>query len=206
MKIIILFGAIFCMLVLFIVGCSGDGDDVVNDVPGTDIYPLAVGNSWTYMQYYYNADGGITDSTEGTITVVGTDEINNESVFLVEDLHGDTLSMGGGDAGLWVYPESGYSQLYIPYPASVDDSVIFTFDNGTTWSSCVLVSINETVYLNMGTYVCWKYKETPYSDPAHVYYHYFYQDIGLVQQDDWRMDVNPAYMERRMKLTGYTLD
>ena len=206
MKTLLTFAFIFCIAVMLIAGCSNNGDGVVNDVPNTDIFPLGDNNSWTYMQYFYNSDGILTDSTEGMITVVGTETIDSDKVFLVEGIDGDTLIMGGGQTGLWVYPVGGFSQLYIPYPVNVGDSVIFTFDNGITWASCVCESIDDTVYLSMGTYVCWKYKETPYYDPAHIYYYYFYPTIGLMQRDDWRMDVSPEYIERRLKLIDYTVD
>jgi len=128
------------------------------------IYPLRVGNRWTYQTWYQFPNTVIQGDTV-VETVVGEELLNDEKWFLVvgSEINGDRLMTARQD-GIYNYvPAFNQAVLRYKYPVVVNQRYNSVYE---LWTGCgdslvafqmSVDSINESVSTPGGTYECNKY-------------------------------------------------
>jgi hypothetical protein len=146
------------LLVVGLVCCSGcftSPDDDDDDDGGDVVWPLDIGNSWTYN--YYSMD----QRTEFTIEVTGAQDVGGTAVSKVEYtdyvIDGYYILVRNGTGGLYYYGDPIFGEfaspdLWVKYPCSV----------GNTWQTShqgavvnwEVLATSESVTVPDGTYSC----------------------------------------------------
>lgn len=90
-----------------------------------EIYPLKIGNSWTYQEYIYHGDSIHFKSKEVIVKIVKDSLINN-NIYFLKDYDGDqsnTLSINKED-GFYLnepYQSIADLQLFYKYPCKIGE-------------------------------------------------------------------------------------
>ncbi len=133
--------------------CCGDDDDPTGPNQGGEIYPMAIGNTWTYEVVDFDTSG--IEESRDTIwtTVVRDTVIEGETWYVTESLDdedGIHLSYCTSRSdGFWAdWPEE---QLYYKYPANVGDRYMVDED------TVVVESLSESVTVPAGQFNCVRY-------------------------------------------------
>ena len=169
------------LLAVFFPGCS-DEDAVTNPTPVKDIWPMKVGNQWTFEDQVLDSAGNVLQ-LDTTIWLIAKDTvIQGETwhIITINDVRDPEIQPGAKRSdGVWAWDgSSGY--LVWKYPATVGDSWMIWTDTAT------VESINETAAVPAGTFVCVKYKWVGDRDQNRVYQcHYLSPGIGRVKTEEF---------------------
>ena len=169
--------------VLFLSGCS-DKSTNGNGTPAP-LMPLAVGNSWTFMEY--DIDFETRDTTEvgqDVMTISGSWMRGDDELFRLAGLGDvDSALVQVADDGLVIelyYSDGGSFQqdLFFKYPAT--DGGTYTFDMMGFVSATVIVTV-EDVETPAGTFESYCYTISVYDDTIEFC---FAPGVGPVRQAD----------------------
>jgi len=159
-KIHISFFALALLSVLWIGACSKNDSNPVTPNSSGGVFPLAVGNKWLLQKYTYdNASGGMKASSVDTMKIVQDTLIRNEKWFTT----GNGSYMTNRTGGTWLYDANTSMQLYLKYPAQVDDSYrVIQGDSVNSYDTMLvkMLSINQSVTVPAGTFSCMTYQIT----------------------------------------------
>lgn len=168
------------------------------------IWPLAVGNQWTWHETNYDTSGAVTDTAVWLIEIVKDSLVNGEHWFIMTG-NGERFSeyvLARAD-GLYLADSLGNIDLKFKYPAQVNDSF------ATHWGDRIAVveAIDDLVTVPAGTFVRYRYKTT---DTVNFMadFEYLSPGIGFVRGDGYTWKAGPGtdpYLAFRIQLMSYQL-
>lgn len=145
----------------------GKSDNEIIDTTGiiSPIFPLKVGNKWTYSQKTLLKDGTVTDTGTFSWTIIGEALIEGEKWFWL------SYSVGGGyfitsrQDGMYRYlPNLKIGGLMYKYPGIVGEQFLSAYEVSNRFDSFRLFtiqmsvdSLNEVVKVPSGNFNCIKY-------------------------------------------------
>jgi hypothetical protein len=81
-----LVAAVVISVTLFSCSKSSSGSGGSGPTPGTSFFPLAVNNQWDYrLKLYDTTSGDLTDSTNFTLTIIGTQSANGNTYYVFQN-------------------------------------------------------------------------------------------------------------------------
>jgi len=188
------------LLVSLFSGCSKDDPTNPPDPDSANvIWPLAIGNSWTFqLTFFYEGD---TISLEYTTAITESVSEDGRNIYIGDD-HGDfkegLFNDSVGFHNVLVYPDSiSYSGLRYKYPGQIGDS--WTFEYLDMESSATIEDVSVSVTVPAGTFNCYEYALIS-SEETRI--DYCCPGIGLIKSEFFLDSILLAKME----LVGYTVD
>jgi hypothetical protein len=142
----------------------GKSENEITDPAGliSPIYPLKVGNKWTFRESYGFDGAGIGADTV-TQSIVGEEMMNGEKWFLLKSTAVDQLVTARQDGIYVYYPDINTAVLRYKYPATIGEQYASWYEE---WTGAALTlvtfqmsvdSTNEDVIVPSGQYQCYKY-------------------------------------------------
>jgi len=136
----------------------------INDPDGviSPIYPLKVGNRWTFKESYVFNDTVLVGAAV-TQSIIGEKMINGEKWFLLISSDVDQLITARADGIYVYYPDLKVAVLRYKYPTTIGEEYTSGYDE---WTGAMLTlvnfqmtvdSTNEVVSVPRGQYQCYKY-------------------------------------------------
>ncbi|HVN48680.1 MAG TPA: hypothetical protein VMU30_07650 [Bacteroidota bacterium] len=144
----------------------GKGNDEVSDLGGVSspIFPLKVGNTWTYRANYYTKSGTLLFNETNTQSIIGEKMLNGEKLFLmVSDFWSDQFLIARNNGIYVYYPDLKMAALKFKYPSTAGEQYSSGYDfwNDDTVHleqyQTTVDSVNEIVSVPQGSYQCYKY-------------------------------------------------
>jgi hypothetical protein len=140
----------------------GKSDNEITDPVGiiSPIYPLKVGNTWTYKDNFLLINGTVIGSDTITQTIVGEKLIGGEKWFLMND---NQLITARNDGIYFYYSDLNTAVFKYKYPAVMGDNYVsgypeFIADTLTLINFNMSVdSVNEVLSVPYGNFACTKY-------------------------------------------------
>ena len=144
----------------------GKSENQITDPSGitSPIYPLKVGNKWTFRETYLSSSGTVFGSDTVSQTIVGEEMINGEKWFLLTSTaYVDQLITTKQDGIYLYYPDINSVVLKYKYPAAMGVEYTSGYEE---WTGALLTlvtfqmtvdSTNEVVTVPKGTYQCYNY-------------------------------------------------
>ncbi|HVP36985.1 MAG TPA: hypothetical protein VMT04_08330 [Terriglobales bacterium] len=189
-------------LLIIVSGCKSNSK-LTNPGPVKQIWPLAVGNEWTFQETEVDSAGNVLSADTSVWAVSKDTMIGSERWYIITV--NDTIDpeminpLTNRSDGLWGGGPSG--GLIFKYPATVNDT--FMIGNQVT----IVVSIHATVMVPAGTFVCYNYEwpEPPSSDRPYQF-HYMSPGIGFVKAEEYHKTPGGyIYLNFRSELISYVL-
>ena len=144
----------------------GMSNNEITDSSGitSPIYPLKVGNKWTFKKTYYFTDGTVLGSDTVTQTIVGETIINGEKWFLVISTNYVDQLLTARQDGIYSYnSDFKVAVLKYKYPATMGEEYASEYEEWTGSADTLVPfqmtvdSTNEIVSVPFGQYQCYKY-------------------------------------------------
>lgn len=173
----------------------------VHDLKGvaSPIYPLRVGNQWTYQRIRIDSGAEIVDTVTQRITAEIM--LDSEFWFVLSTNAFPTHFLTARPDGIYEYfPRVRSAVLRFKYPASMGDgytsgSSFFTGSQDTLITFPMTVdSIDERVCVTAGNYRCNKYHSANVTGAVGNW------EFGIEAEDDFLSDVGPVLIRRRYEL------
>ena len=144
------------VLILTLVKCK---DNSTNPIDTHQIWPLKVGNFWSFRITTYDTLGGVSFSTIDTVIVYRDSTYKTGKIYYFKTLaNGNFTFQDNAISNL----SDGYNEL-----TKVNDSLVanliykFPGNPGDTFISngkpMVIESVNESIKVTAGNFVCYKY-------------------------------------------------
>jgi hypothetical protein len=213
----------FCLALVAagFIGCSSSSAPT-DAVTMQTLFPMSVGNTWTYLAIDHNASNP-SDTTVGTIKVVGLGTYGSSTTYRIVNFDGDTSQfffLNGGQE-LWAAQgqTSGGIQPYFAmrYPMPAGDSVVSsdtTYQGGYRYRELYYFRSKNAI-INTGTrnYTCYQFESISTSsqsatDPLQVTGSdelYFAPGIGLVAERSYNYDNGVKSLSLEQYLQSYTV-
>ena len=131
------------------------------------VFPLKVGNKWTFRDKHIQADGSLWDAGSVTQTIVGEKLIDGEKWFLLSPaIHADELITARQDGIYSYYSHLKTAVLKYKYPVFQGEQYVSGYDvnprTNTGYDTLVnfrmsVISTNEIISVLHGQYICQKY-------------------------------------------------
>ncbi len=208
-------------LLLFVISaCSNRGTD--SGISDDQIVPVAVGNSWSYMELPAAGFSGdtivytliITKDTMMTLNIGGI--INIGRWFRVTGLAGipPTYYADRSD-GNWMtfFINDGLNiipviSLVAKYPASIGDTYtrLYPPPINTGSQNVEVISTGASVTVPAGTFSCVGYRMTLLSDGRRQADAYYSLGVGLVKINHYDLAPGNNSVTRETRLTGYNVN
>ncbi len=195
---------VFCLLLVAALASGCDKNDKsTNPQKTVEIWPLKVGNQWTYEDQLLDTAGNIFH-WDTTVMLIAKDTVIQGETWYITTVNGirdpETLPGKNRSDGLWGWDGSS-GMLVWKYPATVADTFKFGIDTVT------IESIHDTVTVPAGTFVCLNYKWVDNEDPGRVYqYHYLSPGVGwILGEEYYRTSGGFIYPQLRNVLISYSL-
>jgi|CZKP01.1.fsa_nt_gi hypothetical protein len=144
----------------------GKSENEITDPSGINspIYPLKVGNKWTFKDELILSDGTVLDNGTVTQTIVGETMIDGEKWFLLNSTAFVDQLITTRQDGIYIYySDIKAAVLKYKYPAYQGEQYVSGYEE-FLWDSDTLVtfqmtvdSTNEVVSVPGGQYTCLKY-------------------------------------------------
>jgi hypothetical protein len=198
-------------LLLIIMGCSKNpaSSSARPGPSGHDLFPMAIGNSWTYETTAYDSAGNVNGSSTATLTMPRDTVVASETWFFYA-FHGTIFWRTRAD-GVWRMPVvQGVADspvLYYKYPTIVGDTVTIS-DDGTTRQTMATLSLDSAAVTAAGAYRCVLYCQTAVSNNVLISqeYLYFAPGVGWTASDKYVIDLHGRRKISRIALTAYTVN
>ncbi|MDP4219636.1 MAG: hypothetical protein Q8916_06505 [Bacteroidota bacterium] len=223
MKIISLILASGFSLVL-LGSCKNSGTSAPS--PGStasvqDLYPLKIGDSWTYHRQVLSPTGSVTFDTEDTLTLPNQITFQGQQAFQQNLTPIDTIGTewyyynGSSDIYSVHHPQSDFEIAhYLHYPMKVGESFILADDstfarNYDDKTVLVLRSSNESVTVPAGSFSCVyfeKYGITTTSgvvDTEMFDKLYYASGVGLVMDKGFVKSAGVTYQQSEQDLVSF---
>lgn len=179
------------IIILLLSGCKKNVTDSIDEYSGSVIWPLAVGNSWTY-----NILGDEGDKY--TISISGSMEKNGFTWYYLNENNPEAQMFRNDEDGLWSF-ENGEEVLLWKYPAQEGEIFNEKWEGNDLINYMICVRTNTT-YRQYDS--CYLYKFVYGPNNANYISFYLKPDIGLVGQAYFE-DSIVIYMD---ELTSYNLE
>ena len=182
----------YCILITILLsGCNKSQTESIDDYTGSAIWPLAVGNSWTYE--VLGSEGGTY-----TISIAGTMKRNGNIWYYLNENNPEAAMFRNDEDGMWNLVK-GEEILLWKYPAQNGEiyNEEWEGDNMTSFSICARTDITYMQYDN-----CYFYKFFYGQNNSTYNSYYFKPEIGLIGQAYFENEV-VVYMD---KLISYNLE
>lgn len=170
------------LLVLLLSSGCGDDNKVISPSEKIQIWPLKVGNQWTYEETVLDSAGNVVNADTSVWEVVQDTLILGETWYIltidgVVDSEFSPVANRGD--GLWQGGPSG--ALVFKYPAAVDDTCMLGTD------TAIVESITDTITVPGGTFVCYNYKwvGNSYNGERPYQFHYMSPGIGFIMAEEY---------------------
>ncbi len=184
-----------------------------------EIYPLNIGNSWTYQEYIYIEDSTLLKGDEIIIKVLNDTLINNNIYFLedYDNILPYTLSINKENGYYSTETDfiEGNEQLLFKYPCKVGDRWRNKIVDGNTnyKSTTVVKALNKKITVPYGTMDCILYESVskntigPRVTLYILYQHYLKPGLGIVKTiTSHKNKINGKYkIKRYMELKTATI-
>lgn len=124
----------------------GKSENEITDPSGlaSPIYPLKVGNEWTFSKKYVYSDGNVIAGDTVTETIVGETMINGEKWFLLKSTDYVDQLITAREDGIYVYyPDIKTAVLRYKYPTNAGDQYTSGYEEWTG-EALALVSFQMT--------------------------------------------------------------
>jgi hypothetical protein len=144
----------------------GESKNQITDPSGitSPIYPLKVGNKWTFRETFLSSSGTVFGSDTVSQTIVGEEMINGEKWFLLTSTaNADQLITARQDGIYLYYTDINSVVLKYKYPAAMGEEYTSGYEE---WTGAILTlvtfqmtvdSTNEVVSVPKGKYQCYNY-------------------------------------------------
>lgn len=177
---IVLFLAI--ALVFF---CVCGKDKAADPSQTTQIMPLRLGNSWSYLSEQFDINGHVISSEAITWSVQSDTIIDSETWYrtiVLQNIDPYTTFFTNRSDGLWqkVSWEGDSDSHLAKYPALAGEAF-----SQTGMDSVTVELINKGVTVPAGSFICYKYHINQ-SQVNADYYSYFSPGVGLIMTEDYR--------------------
>jgi hypothetical protein len=208
---------LFCASVfLFFFGCK----QTTTSAPqsgSSDLYPLNVGNSWTYQTRHFDPTGIKIDDTTGIIQITGTEIFQGHQAF--KTLFGDTST----SVLFWHEAPNYYSlslhspdqpiQNFLRDPMNIGEVITLSdttfLGTGRYKVTLKFIGSGEFVTSAAGQFSCLHYERTNYSGPPQylsiddVEEDYYAAGIGMIlSRDSASIGVAP-FLRSTFELVNY---
>ena len=172
---------------------------------GDNIIPLKVGNSWKMEVSFYDSLGNVFYVDTSTSQIMKDTLISGLHLF---SYGGDIFYYANREDGLWSYEFhlSGeeVSYLYYKYPCKSGDTYSVTV--GRPPAVVTVVSKNETVQVEAGTFSCILYRFDFEEIASHINI-YAAPGIGIVKSEHFsRGDISASYKDWEDHLLEYQVN
>ncbi len=144
----------------------GKSKNEITDSSGitSSIYPLKVGNKWTFRTSYILGDGTVLVGDTVTQTIVGEELMSGEKWFLLRSTDFVDQLITARQNGIYVYyGDIGAAVLKYKYPSTVGEGYASGYEEWTGAADSLVTfqmtvdSTNEVVSVPKGLYQCYKY-------------------------------------------------
>lgn len=144
----------------------GKTENEITDPYGiiSPIYPLKVGNKWTFRKTYSSAGGTVLGSDTVTQTIVGETMIEGEKWFLLRSTDNVDQLMTARQDGIYLYyPDIKTAVLRYKYPVNMGEQYTSGYEEWTgavdtlVAFSMAVASTNEAISVPSGNYQCYEY-------------------------------------------------
>jgi len=157
------------------------------------MFPLAVGNVWTYTYTSYDSIGNITSQGYSIDTVLSDTTINSEKWY--------TFGRGSfyiaKEGGVWTMPPE---ELHFKYSANPGESY------SASGQTVTVLSISKSVTVPAGTFQCIGYKFQFFPGSQSYAELYLGAGVGLVSNSFYSAKVSgEVYKLHSIELQSYTL-
>ena len=199
---------IFIISIVFLLNNCGESG-TSTDNSSKELWPLSVGNTWTYFVYSYHRYNSDTVKPFDTITyyISGKKSINGEDWYYITSIGKSTkVIFTNRSDGLWGYNfkdstniNIDSAKLVFKYPTYLNE----TYPNDT--NGIKTISLNSEVNTPAGIFNCIKYITVKNSN----FDIYFYPGVGQIKTEQItyiNTNVSPPDTNWiRMLLASYTL-
>ncbi|HUI31806.1 MAG TPA: hypothetical protein VLX91_16475 [Candidatus Acidoferrales bacterium] len=166
---------------------------------GDQIWPLKVGDSWTFTITQYDSTGNVTATFPYTYSVTGDTVVAGETWYLVSNW--GPYPCTNRDDGLWemeVSISGIFQGLLFKYPANTGDA---------WWSGADSVYVQSTsasITVPRGTYTCYEY--LLFYRSSLVVDYYYCPGTGWIESDWYATtSTGQSYKRHHSELTSFTL-
>lgn len=180
----------------------------IQNSPNLQLFPMAVGNSWTYTKSNYDASGNVTASMNATLTIPRDTTISGETWYFYA-YHGTIYWTTRAD-GVWRWPftpgEITTPSLYLKYPTVAGDTIS---DSNTVFTRTITttLSLDSLTTTPLGNFHCVLYRQSDFRNDT-LYseeYMYYSPGIGWIATDEYRQDSLGRHKAFRQELISYSL-
>ena len=203
------------------ISCGDDETEVVKQDP---LYPLAVGNSWTYDNTNYN--GGNPNTTTTQTTVQSSYTIDGKTGFaLSEYIEGNPISLikndNNGNTVEYLFNNNKFVHNTIVFKKDVKKgdswirkSAVFTDDDNSQYEieewEMTCITSDTIITTPKGDFQCIGYSYHPggkqeNGDPNHTMIDYLSEKIGLVKSLHYEHENANSWLFREIVLKDYSL-
>ena len=177
--------------------CSDDDNGTTPSSKSNELWPLAIGNSWTYQGYSQN-----DDNSEGILLCSDTINLNGVNYFFFGSYMKKFINKPDG---VYYYnDETEKPELNWKYPCAVGDTFL---SNGYKYT---VESTSEKIKVGAGTFTCIKDVQIDIDDPPSIHYtkdiYWFCPGIGLIKNEFYKSYNNePEVLYTSMLLKSYSI-
>ena len=188
---------LLCLLPL--AACQKETEDIPQD---KSLIPLAIGNTWTYDNKAYNADGSYCCSEQNTTWKV-YGKSSREGFFILDE-SGEEQLFSSAEKIINYLPEEGGSELEFRKVNKIDTFDIHNYDDGYK-----LVSVAFPGNYLIETHNCLMNEYLMYDDQGNLYskdVHYVEPGLGYIRMEYYYADENgDLKLDMREDLLSYEL-
>lgn len=183
-------GLLLLAFIITLSACKKNDDDDTTPTPDPPYFTFAkVGNIATYET---SAVIPIVGTKTGTMTQTVLEKIGT-NIYKVQTV----MDLGLGTLGVPPSTDTSYWFISDTEMASVDDNLgtnkfmyyakndavnkTYTFTDGTVTDTRVILATNESITTTLGTFPCFKIKETSSDTPSDETIYYFNNASGMVK-------------------------
>ncbi len=179
-----------------------------------DIFPLKVGDSWTYRQKDFDTSGAVGIDTTGVISVNGEETYNGFHAYHYTIDSGFVLLYYSGSDLYSIDPSSTFTpEIILHYPMNIGESrVKDTTLNGTSFRETVtLLQNSEAVITVAGTFQAVHFLTVDaylfpnIADTVSIVDTYYAPGVGLVLAKNYEFINNKRYVSRSVELQSYVV-
>lgn len=180
-----------------------------------NVFPMKVGNSWSYLATSYHVNGGIAEQDTFRFSIDSAGTVNGHAGFYASLFGVGFLYYSGND--LMADDLTGDKpQFWMRYPMEVGEEIVLKDTvNGSYREKDIvrLVSKNTTITVPAGTFTCIWYKTTGMDNTLNGTFDttttsdfYVALGVGLIKTEDYLYYPDPSNPEHTTtELISYTV-
>ncbi|MEI6948353.1 hypothetical protein V9K67_14245 [Paraflavisolibacter sp. H34] len=197
-----------CLAACVLFSCKKEGSvEQPSTANGGAVYPLKVGNQWTYTVTYYDEDGKVDATETETHVVTGTEKINNQTYYVLVDAQTkDTLQVLRSDAnGVYMY-DKDFGREFTFFKSPAKEGEVIASAEVSPFRVEYVSSAGTTSYSG---YESSKVTITTFMGGLVPYYGELFIKPGIGETGEraytLKLAGNGHYMDYDMVLSSYTL-